>query len=648
MSEGNWHREGPPSRPPYGGQGLQPDNWRRETPPSGGPADDNWRRGGAPPGGQYGPPPGPGHYPHEGPGYMHQARFGLAPAPYGRGAPGPGGFGHHGDMYGNTGPLLLPSGPMHPLRPNMFQGPVPYDGFYGPPNYRGIEESERMMMGMGGGPPFGGYPQHQGPPPHEAFGRFPHGGMNQGPRHPPNNKLRDRNEPPGEGYHESGSFHKEGNAKEGSGLKLGRGYTAVSTGRPGLNHDNDIRRGGPVQSGISTDGHRQAQRGVSSVHQVGHRDWGAAASSDEPMDFSKPVFEEEVTSASPIASGKQSPAPAQYEGAVPVEEVKPEEIVNIELKNEMTVVDEEVVKKEEILKVVTEPQVESVVTLKSLEEVFISKSPVDTAVEVQQVRDQLMKNSINVMDKDVLLQSASKEGPPKWERGSKRSDIEIREVIGPADGLVTPSLSLVQLGSGLMGRSSILGNAPCSTTTDVLPILDISHPPNLDKPSSLVSPPASVSESESQKAGEKVRILKRLGDGGPDSPKSDSTSGEAGVSENSVVTTPSVIEGVGKEGPKPKGRASSHDGEKEWRPKIPMADTSSRSSTAAQPPVSMPGIAAPTSTVVDSSDTITLESESTPQPGSYDYEAQVCFPYSEPINETYLHVVLLGQLDWSN
>ena len=204
-----------------------------------------------------------------------------------------------------------------------------------------------MMMGMGGGP-YGGFPQHRGPPP-EAFGRFPHGGMNQGPRHPPNSNLRERERErsePGEGYHEGQNYHKEGS--EGPGHKDGRGYNERYSGGAGPGQEGDNRRGGlhrAAPSGGDGHGQGQGQRGSSSGHHGGHRDWGAAASSDEPMDFSKPVFEEEVVSASPDGSGKQSPSPGQRD-EVSVEEVKRED-VKADANSEKSVVEVETVKDEE-------------------------------------------------------------------------------------------------------------------------------------------------------------------------------------------------------------------------------------------------------------------------------------------------------------
>jgi hypothetical protein len=608
ISEGNWHREGPPPRPLHGGQLSQADNWRRDAPPLGGPADDSWRRGGAPPVGQYGPPQGPGHFPHDGPGFMHQPRFGLGPAPYGRGVPGPGGYGHHGDMYSNAGPLLRPAGPMHPLRPNMYQGPGPYDGFYGPPNYQGMEESERMMLGMGGGP-YGGYPQHRGPPP-EAFGRYPHGGMNQGPRHPLNNNVRDRNDSVGEGYHEGPNFHKEG-----PGHKEGRGYSERFTGGPAPNQDTgDNRRGAAIQSANpGTDSHRQSHRGGSSGHHVGHRDWGA---SDEPMDFSKPVFEEEIPLPSSDTSGKQSPAPAQIE-VTAVEEVKHEDTVKLDSKHDKNIVDLEVPKDEEQAKVIVGPKSETVASLKPEEDVSTPTIKINDAVEVPEGRDLTERKVLNVVDKEVVAKVVTKEMSGKWERGSRRAENNNREVIGPAAASVHPSRS----GQQKATKPGILGNAPRIATSEVAPSPEVSHPPSQDKFAAVPSPPAS--ETESQKASEKPRNIRRSGVSGVDSPRIEPVVGDTGALNASGVQTPAVHDSVGKDGTKAKAKASSHDGEKEWRPKVPLAESSPRPLVTAPAPVIKPGVAQATPVPTDSSDNTAPESESSLQPDPYDFDAQV-------------------------
>jgi hypothetical protein len=546
---------------------------------------------------------------------MHQPRFGPGPAPFGRGAPGPGGYGHHGDMYGNAGPLLRPAGPMHPMRPNMFQGPVPYDGFYGPPGpgYQGMEDPERMMMGMGGGP-YGGFPQHRGPPP-EAFGRFPHGGMNQGPRHPPNSNLRERERErsePGEGYHEGQNYHKEGS--EGPGHKDGRGYNERYSGGAGPGQEGDNRRGGlhrAAPSGGDGHGQGQGQRGSSSGHHGGHRDWGAAASSDEPMDFSKPVFEEEVVSASPDGSGKQSPSPGQRD-EVSVEEVKRED-VKADANSEKSVVEVETVKDEE-KKVVVASKSDPVAPQRGAE---VSSTPTSRSKggDVAEGKEQAERKMQNVVDKEVVAKIVTKDGPGKWERGSKRADGHTREVIGPAaSGAPTASLRSGQYST----KSSILGNAPRNVAPDVAAAPQILQHPSQEKASAVSGPPAP--EAEVPKAVEKGRILRR-----PESPKVESGSsetGSGGVPEVSATQTSAVHEGSGKEGLKPKGKASSHDGEKEWRPKVPVAEASPRASVGAAAQVSK-AAAVPATSGAETSEENNADPETGAKPGSYDYDAQV-------------------------
>ncbi|CAK9201857.1 unnamed protein product [Sphagnum troendelagicum] len=300
LPDGNWQRDGPPPMPSYGGQGLPSDSWRREVPPSGSPLDDNWRRGGAPPIGQYGPTPrgpgGPSHFPHDGAGSMHQPHFGPGSAPYGPSRPGPGGFGRPGDMYAN-GPLMRPGAPMRPN--NMFPGPGPYDAYYGHPGYTNMEDQQRMMSGMGGPGPAGhaGFPFHHGPS-FEAY--YPRGGMLQGPRHMPPHNFRDRNEGVGEGYNE-GPSRSRGMKIEGGQTKDGRGDNEVSRERilPSQDTGESHTSGSRLVTNAGGENYRHAQRPLSGGHHPSHRDWGAVASNDEPMDFSKPVFEEEVSSASP-------------------------------------------------------------------------------------------------------------------------------------------------------------------------------------------------------------------------------------------------------------------------------------------------------------------------------------------------------------
>lgn len=213
---------------------------------------------GFPPQQRYGPGPGPG------------------PVPYGRG--GPSGYGHHvGDVYGNTS-LLARQGafagrPGPPLAPGMYpgQGPVAYEGPYaGPP----MEDRGVMMlpqMGMNG--PGVYFQGRQGPPP-EVLSRYPHGSAGAGPRLPANGSRGMRD-------------HAELAVPEGEQQELGM----YKDNRAGVGQDSSGSRrlGGGVYESM-----RPGSQGGNMGQQHVVRDWGASAN-EEPMDFSKPVFEEDLS-----------------------------------------------------------------------------------------------------------------------------------------------------------------------------------------------------------------------------------------------------------------------------------------------------------------------------------------------------------------
>lgn len=127
-----------------------------------------WYRG--PPGGPpYGTPLGPGGFPMEPfPYYRPQipppALANSQPVP----PPGAGPRGHHpknGDMYRSH----IPDGyvrPGMPLRPGFYPGPVPFEGYYGPPmGYCNSSERDFPFMGMPAGPPmYNRYPGENAPP----------------------------------------------------------------------------------------------------------------------------------------------------------------------------------------------------------------------------------------------------------------------------------------------------------------------------------------------------------------------------------------------------------------------------------------------------------------------------------------------------
>lgn len=483
-----------------------------------------------------------------------------------------------------------------------------------------MEDPERMMMGMGGGPYAGGF-QHRGPMP-EAFGRYPHGGMNQGPRHPLGSNMRERGElAGGDGYHEGQGYHKEGS--EGLGHKEGRAYSERHSGGPGGGQDGGENRRGGLHRGALGGGdvHGQGPRGGISGHHGGHRDWGAAASSDEPMDFSKPVFEEEVVSAPSNSSRKQSPAPGQKD-ETSTEEVKRED-VRPEVNTEKSVVEMETVKDEEKKVVVAGKSVavvggisDGVAGARTVEVMPTVKNRVEGG-DVSEVKEHVERKMQNSVDKEVVAKVVTKDSGGKWERGSRRADIQNREVIGPAaGGAPSANMRSGQQRSGSPGKSSILGNVPRNAAADVAGPQLLQHG-SQESPSATSAVPPAV-EIDVPKAAEKGRILRR-----PESPKVEPRSVDSGASDVSSSLTTSSHESSTKEAPKAKGKASSHDGEKEWRPKAPTVEASPRPSTGGTAAQTPKAVATSSSVAAEPTEDKTAESETGPKPGSYDYDAQV-------------------------
>ncbi|XP_042757087.1 protein MODIFIER OF SNC1 1 [Lactuca sativa] len=159
-----WTREGPPhveehwQGEPH--QYLNPnvppqhfDAWR--GPPMNAPGV--WYRGPPPPGGPPYPPVPHGGYPMEPfPYYRPQMPPPLANSQQGP-PPGPGPRGHHprnGDFYRPQMPDAFIR-PGMPIRPGFYPGPVPYEGYFGPPMGYNHNPNDRdnPFMGMPPGPP---------------------------------------------------------------------------------------------------------------------------------------------------------------------------------------------------------------------------------------------------------------------------------------------------------------------------------------------------------------------------------------------------------------------------------------------------------------------------------------------------------------
>ncbi|KAE8719763.1 oleosin 18 kDa-like [Hibiscus syriacus] len=177
-----WRRE----NPPYSEVGVRPNMEKWHADPQGphpypntaippqhydawhGPPVNNpggvWYRG--PP---YGPPVPPGGFPLEPfPYYRPQIPGSVLANPRPVPPPGAGPRGPHpknGDMY--RGPI--PDAFVHPgmpIRPAFYPGPVPYEGYYGPPmGYCSLNEREMPFNGMPASPAYNRHPSQNAPDP---------------------------------------------------------------------------------------------------------------------------------------------------------------------------------------------------------------------------------------------------------------------------------------------------------------------------------------------------------------------------------------------------------------------------------------------------------------------------------------------------
>ncbi|KAL2610820.1 hypothetical protein R1flu_022512 [Riccia fluitans] len=672
MGDGGWHRDGPPPGPQHGGGQHQPDTWRREpghgAAPGGGPSDDNWRRSG-PPVGPYGPP-GPGRFQHDG--FMHQQRYGPGPGPgvYGRGGgPGPGGFGRHGEMYGNAGHFARPGGappprPGPPMGPGMYQGPGPYDNYYGPPGvpgpgYGNMDEREMMMLGMGGGPPgmYGNFPQ--GPP--EPFGRFPHGGPGPGPRHMQQNNsgmMRDRNEgmgSEGEGYRENLKYKENPIFKDGGGFKDGHGKdTGYTRERPAS--AGEVRRGGHVMSsGSGSAGTGSKMPRPSSARgsdHGGHIDWGAAASSDEPMDWTKPVFEEDVTSASPGLSKQSSTVSRSETETFPTgddartsDQGKRRDLplgsgASDEQKGSGGSGDIRGESWPQMANAGAGSKSDHVQTWRQIDldsHGLAAKAKVADNT-IQETKDAGARKTLPVEEFDTADKRPVKDGvlsgPVSRERSSGREHAHSSQ--GGRPGVKRESTSSLTSGNaasaprstqhGFVGANSRsnVPNPPHAPTLQLTPeavvVEEVVSTPVVEKH---INCPASPSGSDGQRNSDKLRILKRAGEG-PESPHKDVNI------EIGNVEVPASLPVETKEDLKLRSKSGSHDGEKEWRPKAPLtvADAAletgrssvSGSKNLSAPPSVLPSVASAPPPAKDLSDKAVPDAEVSAD--SYDYDAQ--------------------------
>ena len=144
----NWHRD-PHTAPLYPNMNMPPhyDSWHN---PPFRPVDGAWYRGGTA-GGPYRPPAPSGSYPID---YPHGPARPFSNSQFPRPDAGPGGFyPNYCEPYRPYMPPEQYMGPGHHdvhVRPGAYPGPVPYEGYYGPPrpNFYISTDREASMVGM--------------------------------------------------------------------------------------------------------------------------------------------------------------------------------------------------------------------------------------------------------------------------------------------------------------------------------------------------------------------------------------------------------------------------------------------------------------------------------------------------------------------
>ncbi|XP_077253564.1 modifier of snc1 [Tasmannia lanceolata] len=295
----NWQRD--PQQPhPYPNANMAPhhfDPWHG-TPIRNSP-EGVWYRGGPPPG-PYGPAGPPGTYPMEPFGYYHsQAPLPARPVPTPHSGPrpgaGPGGYyPKNGDTYPPHMPdsYVVPSHPVMPVR-GVYPGPVPYDGYYGPPrmNFCNPNERDAPVVRMPAGP--------------RAYNRYPNQNF-----HPDSGSFHVR---PG-GYAPSSAMAKD-QMEYGHARDTHRGPYKVILKQ----HDSWGDNGAEENRGHSAmTGGPHVERLNTPETTVWENDGEADGRNDEPVNFSKPTFGEETTSQTKAADDslvkKPGTAPNPAEG----------------------------------------------------------------------------------------------------------------------------------------------------------------------------------------------------------------------------------------------------------------------------------------------------------------------------------------------
>lgn len=533
-------------------------------------SEDEWHKGG-PPVGPYGPPAGHDRFPFNSPNYMRPP-FECGPLPYAQGQPGPGGYSRHAEMYR---PYVAQ--PMVPGQPGLSlgHGMYPYDGYYGPPGVTGphygsaVDEREMAMIRMAGGALHGGYPQNQVR--HLDGPRFRRGGPGSGPRPVsfPHTLSREHNDPSAYNRVASEVMNKP-HPKQMDYWVPKDVDNASESNHIIYSQDSNIA----INSAVPTT--RQNEGNNPRAASSGHCDWGTV-SSDEPMDFSKPVFEECI-SRREFADSNSSGIENNYE------------------------------RRANIPTVVEEPRLGGK-----------CKLPDDQFLVGQENQWE-----VGSLSKDYVSRIA--------DDNVHREDINFRDTLA-----YTPKVDNIGMNHVIVERAQALMTSPKAFDQQGPKKLSVVSESSSERYSELntsvklqgglSSATGSNSASyETLKVGDKVQLLKRS-DNHP--------AGNVLDTEGTLERVQTVQGGKGtpepseREGQIMKARFKVHEGDNEWRRKAPTTESTVKemkanittSSHASRQVVALvPGIGTPGSESVDNKST--LESHTQQSHGSHDYEAQ--------------------------
>ncbi|KAH9315033.1 hypothetical protein KI387_023660, partial [Taxus chinensis] len=580
--------------------------------------EDEWCRGG-PPVGPYGTPAGQGRFPFTPPGYIRPT-FDYGPVPYAQRPPGSGGYGRHGEMYGPYVAQPMVAGrPGVPLGHSMYPNQLPFDGYYGPPGvpgskYGNLDEREMAMMRMGGGPGmYGGYPHNQGllvdGPQYRHNG--PGAGIRPVALHPLTREQNDLS------YSRVTSEGTDKAYPKQADVWMSKDVENCSDNNRPLFSGNSNTRRNSVYSTSSPQSESDNSRAAPS----GHRNWGTV-NSDEQMDFSKPVFDEDALSSREFTDGRISGTDSNFEKGANVTSIAEQSGLgnkkNIQVKSKDGMDSCE----SSVFEDLNQARKRDCVEIDPNKVVHLldhGQTGLEQALEV----DVLPKDEKKILA-TVVVEKVHEKDFMYGEKGVSKEKIEASStsknhaLCQETQALVTPLKGLDP--QGLM---------------DGPKIISVAAAPSSERHSALntslkikggLSTAAGLNNSshETNKIRDKVQLLKRS-----DNHPTDNTldTDEAMLQVHSTQGAKVIQEPLQRESHTIRGRFSAHEGDSEWRKKVPVAESATKAVKPNSTHVNRQVIASSmTGSVIiapeNSGDKSVGESNAQQSSGSHDYEAQ--------------------------